>query len=796
MLGRMIDGRRSLRLILGVSLAASVIPAALSGFELYRIRQDVIAVQDAAREASHARGLVDRVSQSLFNLAAAPLDLSPDERAALTSQTDANLKALSGAVSSARGLTGSFLNKTQQEALSTAIEEFAHSWEEIKEGLAEGMEEGEKAYHFLNIFNEAAKARNLLMTLQNSATRKVDESSAASISGIGEVGLILAFVFSLAGLVSTAALIANHRIAGSLRKTNEELEAAVSELNIRDLELQDQNGRFNAAIENMSQGLSMFDGAARLIVCNQRFGEIYDLPAPLVQRGATLEEILTHMAGSGFHVAEGIGFADLLQRGLTSAETFATTVRAGDDRAIQIVGQPMGDGGFVATHEDVTERKRAEARIAHMAHHDALTGLPNRLLFREKLEEALGHAMHGAHSHVLCLDLDHFKDVNDALGHPVGDKLLQQVSTRLKQSIDSADTVARLGGDEFAIIQRGAELRQSSELAQCLIETLSAPYDIDGHQVVIGCSVGIAIAPNDGDDPVALLKAADLALYRAKTNGRGTFQFYEAEMDARLQARRVLELDLRNALANEEFEVYYQPQINLDRNRISGFEALLRWNHPERGIVSPAVFIPVAEEIGLIGRIGAWVLKAACSEAMTWPDDIKVAVNLSPAQFKSRTLILDVTSALGVSGLRASRLELEITESVMLQDTEAVLMTLRQIQDLGVRISMDDFGTGYSSLSYLRKFPFDKIKIDQSFVRDLSERADSAAIVKAVATMSASLGMDTTAEGVETLEQLERVRLEGCTEVQGYFYSKPRPAREVPDLIASLSGAAPDRAAG
>ena len=796
MLGRMIDGRRSLRLILGVSLAASVIPAALSGFELYRIRQDVIAVQDAAREASHARGLVDRVSQSLFNLAAAPHDLSPDERAALTSQTDANLKALSGAVSSARGLTGSFLHKTQQEALSTAIEEFAHSWEEIKEGLAEGMEEGEKAYHFLNIFNEAAKARNLLMTLQNSATRKVDESSAASISGIGEVGLILAFVFSLAGLVSTAALIANHRIAGSLRKTNEELEAAVSELNIRDLELQDQNGRFNAAIENMSQGLSMFDGAARLIVCNQRFGEIYDLPAPLVQRGATLEEILTHMAGSGFHVAEGIGFADLLQRGLTSAEAFATTVRAGDDRAIQIVGQPMGDGGFVATHEDVTERKRAEARIAHMAHHDALTGLPNRLLFREKLEEALGHAMHGAHSHVLCLDLDHFKDVNDALGHPVGDKLLQQVSTRLKQSIDSADTVARLGGDEFAIIQRGAELRQSSELAQCLIETLSAPYDIDGHQVVIGCSVGIAIAPNDGDDPVALLKAADLALYRAKTNGRGTFQFYEAEMDARLQARRVLELDLRNALANEEFEVYYQPQINLDRNRISGFEALLRWNHPERGIVSPAVFIPVAEEIGLIGRIGAWVLKAACSEAMTWPDDIKVAVNLSPAQFKSRTLILDVTSALGVSGLRASRLELEITESVMLQDTEAVLMTLRQIQDLGVRISMDDFGTGYSSLSYLRKFPFDKIKIDQSFVRDLSERADSAAIVKAVATMSASLGMDTTAEGVETLEQLERVRLEGCTEVQGYFYSKPRPAREVPDLIASLSGAAPDRAAG
>jgi diguanylate cyclase (GGDEF)-like protein len=389
---------------------------------------------------------------------------------------------------------------------------------------------------------------------------------------------------------------------------------------------------------------------------------------------------------------------------------------------------------------------------------------------------------------VLCIDLDHFKDVNDALGHPVGDKLLQQVSARLRKEIGPHDTVARLGGDEFAIIQLGAELRESSDLAHRLIETLSMPYEIDDHQVIIGCSVGIALAPQDGTDPVALLKAADLALYRAKTNGRGAFQFYEAEMDARLQARRVLELDLRNALANDELEVFYQPQINLDRNNISGFEALLRWNHPERGTVSPADFIPVAEEIGLIGRIGAWVLKAACCEAIKWPHDIKVAVNLSPAQFKNRSLILDVTSALAVSGLRASRLELEITESVMLQDTDSVLTTLHQIHDLGVRISMDDFGTGYSSLSYLRKFPFDKIKIDQSFVRDVCESGDTAAIVKAVATMSASLGMDTTAEGVETLEQLQRVRLEGCTEVQGYFYSKPLPAGKIPELISSLLG--------
>ena len=446
----------------------------------------------------------------------------------------------------------------------------------------------------------------------------------------------------------------------------------------------------------------------------------------------------------------------------------------------------MAGGGFVATHEDVTERKRAEARIAYMAHHDALTGLPNRVLFREKIEDCLARVAAGQDFYVFCLDLDHFKDVNDALGHPIGDKLLQTVSERLKQSIEAQDMVARLGGDEFAVVRLGGGLDGATALAEAIIETLSAPYEIDGHQVVIGASVGIALAPQDGDDPVALLKAADLALYRAKTNGRGIYQFYEAEMDARLQARRLMELDLRNALANAEFEVYYQPQVNLDSNTISGFEALLRWNHPERGLISPATFIPIAEEIGLIGRIGAWVLKTACAEAVKWPDHIRVAVNLSPAQFKSRALILDVTSALGASGLRSRRLELEITESVMLQDTDAVLATLHQIHELGVRISMDDFGTGYSSLSYLRKFPFDKIKIDQSFVRDLSERADSAAIVKAVAAMSASLGMDTTAEGVETIEQLERVRLEGCTEVQGYFYSRPKPASEIPGLIASL----------
>jgi diguanylate cyclase (GGDEF)-like protein len=423
-----------------------------------------------------------------------------------------------------------------------------------------------------------------------------------------------------------------------------------------------------------------------------------------------------------------------------------------------------------------------------MAHHDALTGLPNRVLFRERLDEALDSSRDGGNFYVLCLDLDHFKDVNDTLGHSVGDKLLRTVSERLSRIIGRSDTIARLGGDEFAIIQRNAVAAENIALATGIIDLLRAPFEVDGHQVLVGVSIGIAVAPADGKDPDALLKAADMALYRAKTDGRGGYQFFEPEMDARMQARRALELDLRKALPNCELEVYYQPLVNLYKNCISGFEALLRWNHPERGMISPTIFIPLAEEIGLIGKIGAWVLKEACTEAATWPGDIRVAVNFSPAQFKSRSLILDITSALVASGLRPERLEVEITESVMLQDTDIVLDTLHQIHELGVRISMDDFGTGYSSLSYLRKFPFDKIKIDQSFIRDLSDKADSIAIIKAVATMSASLGMDTTAEGVETQDQLAMLRHEGCTEVQGYLFSKPLPGRQIPDLISSFAG--------
>ena len=444
-----------------------------------------------------------------------------------------------------------------------------------------------------------------------------------------------------------------------------------------------------------------------------------------------------------------------------------------------------GRQNFVISVVDVTERRKAEARVAHMAHHDALTDLPNRVLFRERLQEALGRAHRNDRLvAVLCLDLDHFKEVNDTLGHPVGDKLLQAVADRFKTTLRETDFVARLGGDEFAVIQTDiGNPVEASSLAARLIDYIGQPYQIDGHQVVIGTSIGIAVAPADGVEPDHLLKNADMALYRSKNDGRSVFRFFEPDMDARLQARRTMELDLRHALKANEFELHYQPLVDLESGKVCAFEALLRWNHPTRGLVSPAEFIPLSEEIGLIVDIGAWVLEEACREAVHWPEDVKVAINLSPVQFRNNRVVGAVAHALAASGIAPKRVELEITESVLLQDSEANVEALRELKSLGIQIAMDDFGTGYSSLSYLQKFPFDKIKIDQSFVRTLSERPEASAIVRALTGLGRSLSIDTTAEGVETEEQLEHLRSEGCTQVQGYLFSRPLPARDVHEIL-------------
>jgi diguanylate cyclase (GGDEF)-like protein/PAS domain S-box-containing protein len=528
----------------------------------------------------------------------------------------------------------------------------------------------------------------------------------------------------------------------------------------------------------------MFDAEGRVLLFNERYCEITGLTAERLKT-ATLLDIL-QARKTGVKTENPEEFAEHIMSAAREGRSLTRLVGRLDGRKIRVVAQPMSDGGWVATLEDITEWETAQAQIFHMARHDALTNLPNRTLFRERLEAALLSTARGELVSVLCVDLDRFKPVNDTLGHLVGDELLKQVAGRLSKCVREIDTVARIGGDEFAIVQTGANLSASdiAATAQRIVEAISAPYTIQDNHIIIGASIGIAVAPEDSTDVEVLLRNADLAMYRAKADGRGTYRFFEAGMDARAQARRILDLELRRALERQEFELYYQPIHSLNDGRIIEFEALIRWNHPLRGRINPGDFIAVAEETGLINQIGQWVLRRACQEAAGWSRPVGVAVNMSPVQFRTGNLVRIVEEALADSGLAPGRLELEITETVLLDESETTLGVLHQLRHLGVRISMDDFGTGYSSLGYLRSFPFDKIKIDQSFVRDLTTRPDAMAIVRAVTGLGKSLGIPTTAEGVENADQVSVLRAEGCTEVQGFHYAAPRPAGEVEAMLS------------
>jgi diguanylate cyclase (GGDEF)-like protein len=569
-----------------------------------------------------------------------------------------------------------------------------------------------------------------------------------------------------------------------LDKLNHSLEVQVAERTValgnRELELCAQNRRFDAALNNMSQALLMFDGEARLVIHNKRYRDMYGLAPDAITPGMLLPDLLRLRKAQGTYSGDPDAYTADLKAMIARGESFHTCIELPGGRVIDIWNSPMPDGGWVATHEDITERRRAEKIIAHMAHHDSLTDLPNRVLFQERLAQMLAGGS-GRRVAVFYLDLDNFKAVNDTLGHQFGDELLKLVARRLRGCVQENITVARVGGDEFAVILPDvAALDDAERLARSICQAIRDPCDLFGHIVITETSIGIAVAPDNGSQSDQLLKNADMALYRAKADGRGTFRFFEAGMDASIKARRALENALREALAEGQFTLHYQPIVNLDDNRITCCEALIRWQHPERGMVSPGEFIPVAEEMGLIVAIGEWVLRQACSDATTWPGNTKVAVNLSPIQMLNPRLVPVVIGALASAGLPASRLELEITESVLMQNTEATVAALHQLRHLGVKISMDDFGTGFSSLSYLRRFPFDKLKIDRCFISDLSPHDQSGiAIVRSVAALAKTLGMITTAEGVETAEQVELVRKIGCTEVQGFYFGRPQPLKEI-----------------
>jgi diguanylate cyclase (GGDEF)-like protein/PAS domain S-box-containing protein len=678
--------------------------------------------------------------------------------------------------------------------------------------------------------------------------------------------------------------------------------------------LESEKHRLDTALNNMTQGLVLYDASARVVVCNQRYIGMYGLSPDIAKPGCHFYDLIRHRKDTGSFGGDVDEFCSNILRNVEQGKITNSVLKVADGRSVQIVNKPLAQGGWVATIEDiterrnleqerdrnyaflrqiidhipsqitvkdardrryvlanrvaeiqfglpndaivgktvfdlfpkvlaeqiaadddkslqstdglsldehpweskvsgslfitskrigirdqagepryiinvvedVTERRRADEKIAHLAHYDALTDLPNRVLFREQIERELQRTSRGDRFALLYIDIDEFKGINDSLGHHVGDELLKAVATRIRSCIGETDLIARLGGDEFAVIQTAVgNVTDVVEFVTRIHEAIRQPYQCLGHQLSTDASIGIALAPQDGTDLDQLIKNADLAMYGAKADGRRTHRFFEPAMDASAKARLTMEQDLRQALVEGGFEIHYQPLVDLRHDGVTGCEALLRWRHPERGMISPAEFIPVAEDTGLIVELGEWVLRTACAEAATWPDHIRVAVNVSPVQLKCQTLALKITSALAASGLPANRLELEITEAVLIRDDEAALAILHQLRAIGVRIALDDFGTGYSSLSYLKRFPFDKIKIDRCFVSDIAEIDGSSAIVQAVVNIAAARNMTTTAEGVETLEQKERLRTLGCTEMQGYLFSAAKPGPEVRQLFGT-----------
>jgi diguanylate cyclase (GGDEF)-like protein/PAS domain S-box-containing protein len=676
--------------------------------------------------------------------------------------------------------------------------------------------------------------------------------------------------------------------------------------------LEQEKHRLDTALNNMTQGLVLYDAFARVVVYNQRYIDMYGLSTAVVRPGSHFCDVMRHRKETGSFRGDVDQFCSTVLKNVAQGEVTNSILESSDGRAVQTINRPLAQGGWVATMEDiserrnlererdrnyafllqiidhiptqitvkdardrryllvnrvaekrfgmsradivgktapdvfpkasadiiasndertlqseaglfldehlwesqglgkrfvtsrrigikdesgearyiinvvddVTDRRRADEKIAHLAHYDALTDLPNRVLFREQVERKLQRACRGEQFALLYIDIDEFKGINDSLGHPVGDELLKVVAARLRSCIGERDLVARLGGDEFAVIQTNiGDVADVVEFVTRVHEAIRQPYQCLGHQLSTDASIGIALAPRDGTDLDELIKNADLAMYGAKANGRRTHRFFEPAMDASAKTRLAMHQDLRQALVDGSFEIHYQPVVALRSDEVTGCEALLRWRHPERGMISPAEFIPVAEDTGLIVELGEWVLRTACAEAANWPDRVRLAVNVSPVQLKSPTLALKVASALAASGLPASRLELEITEAVLIHDDETALHILHQLRDLGVRIALDDFGTGYSSLSYLKRFPFDKIKIDRCFISDITEIDGSAAIVQSVVNIATARSMTTTAEGVETREQRERLRALGCTEMQGYLFSGARPGPEVRQLF-------------
>ncbi|MER8430565.1 putative bifunctional diguanylate cyclase/phosphodiesterase [Mesorhizobium caraganae] len=649
--------------------------------------------------------------------------------------------------------------------------------------------------NYLSIFSLDAKIVRpgiaFLDILQHSVEIGVASQSAADLYAIRKPYIERAQASTYEEILSDGRIISiTHRPLASGGWVS--IYEDITEQRRAEQELKEQHRRFDAALANMSQGLLMYDADGTLIVRNQRFFDLYNVKPRDFPLGMSHRALLEQMVRLRIYPSIDIdGEISKTRASLQAGETRSTNRILADGRTLLIARRPLAGGGWVATFEDITERRRAEERMSHLAHYDTLTDLPNRSMFRERLDQALGETA-ATPLAIFSLDLDRFKAINDTWGHPAGDWLLKCVADRLRQSLRSeTDVVARLGGDEFAILQFNPKGTADAEkLAKRIVAVVSQPFRDKGRDMHVGISLGIALYPNDGKDADTLLKNADMALYSGKSEGRNVYRFFEPGMDALARARLTLETDLETALKRQEFVLDFQPITNIASGEIVGAEALMRWNSPTRGLVAPDDFIAAAEDSGLIVPLGEWALKQACSVAAGWPPGMRIAVNVSAVQIRSADFARSVISALAVSGVPARRLELEITETVLMDESETVLKTLRQLRELGIRIALDDFGTGYSSLGYLRRFPVDKIKIDRSFIHDIDNR-DTAAIVRSIIGLGAELGITVTAEGVETEAQLDILRKAGCVEAQGFLIGVPSKAADMARLLKSKAASRP-----
>jgi len=754
-----------------VSLLAAALPAALCVFELRHLQESIAKIDEAAARVKQTRDVVDKIGQTLVGFTAIALDLSDQERSNILAEADRQFAELGEVVGQVTTLAENFLSKDQQEKLGRALDDLTHSREEIREESPSEISPTEKTFHFLQILHSTKVARDLLVKVEAAVAQAAEGETQASFARLTRAGTLVVAIILIGAIISIIASLGVYYFALATRRTNVELDRTRAFL--------------DTVIENVPATIAVKDARDLRYVLVNRAGERhYGLPRDQII-GKTPHDIFPQ-ASADFITARdrqsiASGTDDFCER--HSIETPGAGTRIVKSSRLPIRGSDGRPQYVLSVIDDVTEREQAEQRIAHMAHHDALTDLPNRAAFTERLQAILGRAVDTKTSFaVLCMDLDRFKEVNDVFGHSVGDTLLREVSRRLSEAAHGA-FLARLGGDEFTLIAaEGPQPSTAAALAERLIAAMADDLEIEGHRLHVGLSIGVAIYPADGADAATLLANADAALYRAKADGRGAIRLFEADMDRQLRERRALQHELRAALENDELVLHYQPQASID-GRIEGLEALVRWRHPTRGLIAPAIFIPAAEESGLIIAMGEWVLRQACCEAASWPKQLQIAVNLSPVQFRHGDLPGLVHAVLLETGLAPDRLELEITEGVLIGDFSRAVSILRRLKALGVRIAMDDFGTGYSSLSYLQAFPFDKIKIDRSFISNLDRNTQSAAIIRAVIGLGRGLSLPVVAEGVENDVQLAFLAREECSEVQGYLVGRPYPIENYAEVV-------------